>query len=327
MTMTLDAAREALRSVVAIPVAPFAEDGRIDTSALSRIIGRMADAGVEVMTPNGNTGEFYALAPEEYVPAIRVTVETLAGRGMVIPGIGFDTTTAVAMGRSATAAGADGVMIHQPLHPYQSASGWVAYHRAIASALADMPIVLYIKDPMVGPPMLHELVDSCPNVVGVKYAVGDVVRFAALVETFRAGDVAWVCGLAEPWAPFFWVAGATGFTSGLANVDPALSLEMLRCLRDGDYDGAMGVWRSVKPFEDLRARRNSANNVPVVKEALAQLGLCDRRVRPPLEALDASERGEVASILARWATETSDPDQRRHHVGQAVGRPEGQVIA
>ncbi len=116
-----------------------------------------------------------------------------------------------------------------------------------------------------------------PNVVGVKYAVGDVVRFAALVETFRAGDVAWVCGLAEPWAPFFWVAGATGFTSGLANVDPALSLEMLRCLRDGDYDGAMGVWRSVKPFEDLRARRNSANNVPVVKEALAQLGLCDRR--------------------------------------------------
>ena len=100
------------------------------------------------------------------------------------------------------------------------------------------------------------------------------------------------------------MAGATGFTSGLANVEPGLSLEMLRCLRDGDYNGAMRVWRSVKPFSDPRARRNNANNVPVVKEALAQLGLCDRRVRPPLEALDAAEQGEVASILARWATQT-----------------------
>ena len=268
----------------------------------------MADAGVQVMTPNGNTGEFYALAPEEYVRAVRATVATLAGHGMVVAGVGFDTTTAVEMGRSAAAAGADGVMIHQPLHPYQSSSGWVAYHRAIASALAEMPVVLYIKDPIVAAPMLQELVDTCPNVVGVKYAVGDVVRFATLVDTFRAGDLAWICGLAEPWAPFFWVAGATGFTSGLANVEPGLSLEMLRWLRDGDYDGAMGVWRSVKPFEDLRARRNSANNVPVVKEALAQLGVCDRRVRPPLAVLDAAERAEVTSILARWATRTSATD-------------------
>ena len=308
MTRTLDAARDALRSVVAIPVAPFGEDGQIDITALARIVGRMADAGVQVMTPNGNTGEFYALAREEYVRAVRATVATLAGHGMVVAGVGFDTTTAVEMGRSAAAAGADCVMIHQPLHPYQSSSGWVAYHRAIASALAEMPVVLYIKDPIVAAPMLQELVDTCPNVVGVKYAVGDVVRFATLVDTFRAGDLAWICGLAEPWAPFFWVAGATGFTSGLANVEPGLSLEMLRLLRDGDYDGAMGVWRSVKPFEDLRARRNSANNVPVVKEALAQLEVCDRRVRPPLAVLDAAERAEVTSILARWATRTSATD-------------------
>jgi 4-hydroxy-tetrahydrodipicolinate synthase len=310
MTKTLEAVREALRSVVAIPVAPFAEDGQIDTSALSRIVGRMADAGVLAMTPNGNTGEFYALAREEYGQAVETTVATVAGKGLVITGIGFDSATAVEMGRSAAAAGVDGVMIHQPLHPYQSSGGWVAYHRAIASALPEIAVVLYIKDPIVTGSMLHEVVDACPNVVGVKYAVGDVVRFASLVSAFGTGDLAWVCGLAEPWAPFFWVAGATGFTSGLANVDPGLSLEMLRCLRGGDYDGAMRVWRSVKPFEDLRARRNSANNVSVVKEALAQLGLCDRRVRPPLEPLDAAERDEVASILARWATATAASDER-----------------
>jgi 4-hydroxy-tetrahydrodipicolinate synthase len=300
MAKSLASAREALRAVVAIPVTPFAEDGRIDTPALARIVGRMADAGVRVMTPNGNTGEFYALAPEEYVRTVETTVATMAGQGMVISGIGFDTATAVRMGRSAAAAGVDGVMVHQPVHPYQSAHGWVAYHRAIASALAEMAVVLYVRDAAVTAPMLEELIGACPNVVGVKYAVGDVSRFAAMVDALGTGDVAWVCGLAEPWAPFFWLAGAEGFTSGLANVEPALSLDMLSCLRGGDYDGAMRVWRSMKPFEDLRARRDSGNNVPVVKEALAQLKLCDRRVRPPLEELDAAEREEVASILAHW---------------------------
>jgi 4-hydroxy-tetrahydrodipicolinate synthase len=89
-----------------------------------------------------------------------------------------------------------------------------------------------------------------------------------------------------------------GFTSGLVNVDAGLSFRMLRALREGDYATAMAVWRKVKPFEDLRARRSAANNVPVVKEALAQLGVCDRAVRPPIGEVPAAERGEVADLLA-----------------------------
>ena len=305
MTRTLPEVRDALRSVVAIPVAPFAEDGQIDTVALDRIVARMADRGISVMTPNGNTGEFYALGSEDYRRTVETTVTTLGGKGLIISGIGFDVATAVEMGRSAAAAGVDGVMIHQPLHPFQSAGGWVTYHRQIASALGDLAVVLYVKDPVVTGAMLSELVEACPNVVGIKYAVGDVTRFAAIVDAFPTGDLAWICGLAEPWAPFFWVAGAAGFTSGLANVDPGISLEMLRCLRARDYDAAMRVWRLIKPFEDLRARHGSANNVSVVKEALAQLGLCDRRVRPPLQTLDTAERDEVASIVAGWATSPS----------------------
>jgi 4-hydroxy-tetrahydrodipicolinate synthase len=60
----------------------------------------------------------------------------------------------------------------------------------------------------------------------------------------------------------------------------------------------MAVWRRVKPFEDLRARRSAANNVPVVKEALAQLGVCGRTVRPPISEVPEAERAEVAALLA-----------------------------
>jgi 4-hydroxy-tetrahydrodipicolinate synthase len=58
----------------------------------------------------------------------------------------------------------------------------------------------------------------------------------------------------------------------------------------------MAVWRRIEPFEELRARHNSAYNVSVVKEALAQMGLCRRAVRPPITDLPAAERAEVT----RW---------------------------
>jgi 4-hydroxy-tetrahydrodipicolinate synthase len=48
----------------------------------------------------------------------------------------------------------------------------------------------------------------------------------------------------------------------------------------------------------MRARRANALNVSVVKEALAQLGLCRPDVRPPITARSGAECAEVGTILA-----------------------------
>ena len=50
--------------------------------------------------------------------------------------------------------------------------------------------------------------------------------------------------------PGYWAYGARGFTSGLANVSPALSLSMLGAL-GRDLAGAMDTWELIRPFEDL----------------------------------------------------------------------------
>jgi 4-hydroxy-tetrahydrodipicolinate synthase len=110
----------------------------------------------------------------------------------------------------------------------------------------------------------------------------------------------WVCGLAETWAPFFWVAGAEGFTSGLGCVAPEMSLQLFDELDAGNPGSAMRLWRRLKPFEDLRARNGNAYNVSAVKEALAQLGFCRRDVRPPISELPEAERAEVGKILRDW---------------------------
>ncbi|MGW2783439.1 dihydrodipicolinate synthase family protein [Streptomyces populi] len=301
MTATFETQRAALAEVVAIPVTPFAEDGTIDRDAHRALLRRLVDGGVRTLTPNGNTGEFYALTPEERRTITESTVEEAGDRAAVLVGVGHDVPTAVASARHARALGAPMVMVHQPVHPYVSEGGWVDYHRAIAEAVPELGVVPYIRNPLLAGSRLAELADACPNVIGVKYAVPDAARFASFARDAGLERFVWVAGLAEPYAPSYFSAGATGFTSGLVNVAPAVSLDMIEALRRGDYPAAMKVWERIRRFEELRAADASANNVTVVKEALFSLGLCRRDVRPPSRPLTADERSEVAAIAAGWS--------------------------
>ncbi|MGC9377467.1 dihydrodipicolinate synthase family protein [Streptomyces sp. MH13] len=301
MTATFESQRAALADVVAIPVTPFAEDGSVDPATYRALLRRLLDGGITTLTPNGNTGEFYALTPAERSLVTELTVEEAGDRAAVLVGVGHDVPTAVASAEHARDLGASMVMVHQPVHPYVSQGGWVDYHRAIAEAVPALGVVPYIRNPQLTGARLAELADACPNVIGVKYAVPDAAKFAAFARDAGLDRFVWVAGLAEPYAPSYFSAGATGFTSGLVNVAPAVSLNMIEALRAGDYTAAMKVWEQIRRFEELRAANGSANNVTVVKEALASLGLCRREVRPPSKPLPESERAEVAAIAAGWS--------------------------
>jgi 4-hydroxy-tetrahydrodipicolinate synthase len=298
---TFETQRAALADVVAIPVTPFAEDGTVDQDTHRALLRRLLDGGITTLTPNGNTGEFYALSPEERRLVTELTVEEAGDRADVLVGVGHDIPTAVASARHARELGAGMVMVHQPVHPYVSQAGWIDYHRAIASAVPELGVVPYIRNAQLSGLRLAELADACPNVIGVKYAVPDAAKFAAFARDAGLERFVWVAGLAEPYAPSYFSAGATGFTSGLVNVAPAVSLNMIEALRSGDYPAAMKVWEQIRRFEELRAANGSADNVTVVKEALASLGLCRREVRPPSRELPESERSEVAAIAAGWS--------------------------
>ncbi|MFE0327190.1 dihydrodipicolinate synthase family protein [Streptomyces sp. NPDC058960] len=301
MTTTFETQRTALADVVAIPVTPFTEDGRVDQDAHRALLRRLLDGGVRTLTPNGNTGEFYALTPEERRLVTELTVREAGERAVILVGVGHDVPTAVASARHARELGARMVMVHQPVHPYVSAAGWVDYHRAIAEAVPELGVVPYIRNAQLSGARLAELADHCPNVIGVKYAVPDAAKFAAFARDAGLDRFVWVAGLAEPYAPSYFSAGATGFTSGLVNVAPSVSLNMIEALRSGDYPAAMKVWEQIRRFEELRAANGSADNVTVVKEALASLGLCRRDVRPPSRALPEERRAEVAAIAAGWS--------------------------
>lgn len=294
------AQRAALADVVAITVSPFDAEGAFDGDVYRTLVRRLVDGGVRTLTANGNTSEFYSLTLEERRVQTELTVAEAGSEAQVVVGVGHDAVTAAAAARHAAESGASMVMVHQPVHPYVSQDGWVDYHRIIAEAVPELGVVPYIRNPAIEGASLARLGEACPNVIGVKYAVPDPVRFATVAREAGLDRFVWVAGLAELYAPAYFACGATGFTSGLVGVAPAISLEMLRALRAGDYPAAMKVWDRIRHFEELRAARQAANNVTVVKEALAALGLCRRDIRPPSAVLPEPSRAAVAAIVEGW---------------------------
>jgi 4-hydroxy-tetrahydrodipicolinate synthase len=292
--------RNALATAVVVPVTPFGEDGAPDWDTYAALISRLVDGGITVITPNGNTGEFYALSPAEARGAAETAAKAAGGRAELLAGVGHDIATAADAARHAGDHGARMVMIHQPVHPYVSAAGWIDYHAAIAGAVPGLGVVLYIRDERRTGAHIAELADRCPNVIGVKYGVRDATKFAAVARDAGIDRLTWLAGAAELTAPAFWAVGARGFTSGLANVSPGLALAMLGALRAGDFGAALEVWETVRRFEELRLADASADNVSVVKEALAQLDLCRADVRAPSRLLPADVREEISGILSDW---------------------------
>ncbi len=303
MSLTPDAAgslRHALATAVVVPVTPYLAGGNPDWDTYATLATRLVDAGISVITPNGNTGEFYALSQAEARQALETAAKAANGRTALLAGVGHDIATAIEAARHARDHGARMIMIHQPVHPYVSAEGWIDYHAAIAGAVPDLGVVLYVRDERRTGAHIAALADRSPNVIGVKYGVRDATRFAAVARDAGLDRLTWLAGAAELTAPAFWAIGAHGFTSGLANVNPALALRMLAALRDNDFPEAMRNWEAARRFEELRLADGSANNVSVVKEALAQLGLCRADVRPPSRPLPGDIKAEISGILTTW---------------------------
>jgi len=286
-----------LRTVHAINVTPFREDGGVDYASLEKNVEFLVAHGLEVIVPCGNTGEFYSLGLEEAKAVTEFVAEKVDGRAKVLAGIGYDTKTAGQMASFARDVGADAVMIHQPVHPYLTTEGLVRYYTEIARAV-EIGVVLYVRHEAIDREVLDR-VTALENVLAVKYAINDLPSFGGLVQSID-NPVVWVCGTAEMWAPFFFVVGAEGFTSGLVNIAPEMSLKMLQGLREGDRASVQAIWREVAPLERLRAKAHSGYNVAVIKEGMDLLGLAANRIREPGSGLDETDRQELIRILRAW---------------------------
>ncbi|MFQ5834075.1 MAG: dihydrodipicolinate synthase family protein [Candidatus Thorarchaeota archaeon] len=290
---------DALQGVSVTTTTPFTKDlSSVDTSAVSTNLEYLVREGIKMVVPCGNTGEFYSLSETEWRQVLEATVETADGKMVVMPGVGHSTTTATTMIRQAEELGAEGVMVMYPQHVFSSEEGLLNYLRTILDSSGEMGVVLYKKGPLLSDNVLESIIGH-ESLVGVKYAFGRIVDFARTVQRMDK-SIVWSCGTAERFAPFFWLAGASGFTSGLGNFAPKVSLSMLGALRREDYAEAMKLQELISPLEYLREGRGTANNVPVIKVMLDYIGLSGGNCRPPIHPLSRVEKELAIQATTDW---------------------------
>jgi 4-hydroxy-tetrahydrodipicolinate synthase len=270
---------QALCGVSGILVTPFDNNGDVNPTPLNPIVDRAIEAGVHVLTSNGNTGEFYSLTLDEAVQMVHAGGAAINGRVPMVAGIGRGVRDACKLARESKSAGASALMIHQPPDPFVAPRGLIDYVKAVRDAGDGLPLILYLRNDTVGIDSIASMCDI-EGVVGVKWATPNPMKLKAAIAA-SPEHITWTGGLAEVWAPTFYAVGARGFTSGLINVWPERSVAINRSLEVGDFDQARALIETMHVFEDIRAAEQGGANVSGVKCALAMLGNDCGAARPP----------------------------------------------
>ncbi len=299
-----------LAGIIPAVVTPMNADGAVDEGGLRRYIKWLLSyEGLKGLAVNMDTGEGPQLTRDERRRILGIYTSEVSGRVPVLAGIGAPSTAAaIDLARDASDAGADGLVVFphpvflgEPLPwqvPYE-------YHRAIADAV-DLPMVIFQLQPALGGVLfsreaLLKLV-SIPNVVAIKEASFDAVRFVETVRVLKeALKPIQVLTGNDNFILESFLLGADGALIGFGTIAIAEQIEMLRRLRCGDLVGARTLYDEViqplvsvmfaPPVRDYRAR---------LKEALLALGALDAcHVRAPLLPLDADNADAVRQAVHR----------------------------
>ena len=217
---------------------------------------------------------------------MHTVVEAATGRVPVIAGCtALSTSTAIALGCEAAAAGADALLCAVPPYVKPTQEGIFAHIRAIAHA-TDLPIVLYDVPSRAGVPIADDTVARLYDaqfIVGLKDATADLSRPPRLRA--RCGDRFMQWSGDDATAPGYRAMGGHGCISVTANVAPALcALLRFAELRDR-LDPLHGA-----PFVE-------SNPIPV-KAALASLKLCTNEVRLPLTRATPATQEKLLAMMA-----------------------------
>jgi dihydrodipicolinate synthase/N-acetylneuraminate lyase len=248
--------------------------------------------GDRTMVVCGGSGEFHSLSPSEVREIARAAVSGAEGRCKIVCGVGGPTQNAVKMAGAAQEAGCDAVLVmpHEGVVK-QGEKAIYERHTAISKAI-DIGLM-----PFRAPhqPLSIDLVKrlaGVANVIAIKEESGavDWVRTGVRVT---CGGVPFITGGSENMIPYYYLAGAVGFTTGMANLTLENSVQLHSAAIRKDWDRAM-AWRDYfEPLTDLRRELGT----PMLKGGLEMMGLAGGPVRATGAVLDAAGRRRVRKLL------------------------------
>ncbi len=277
-------------------VTPF-RDGKLDSARLEEQIDFQAAAGTTCICPVGTTGESPTLTHNEHERVIAESIAASAGRLLVMPGTGSNSTAeAVRLTKFAAKAGADAALVVGPYYNRPTQEGIYQHFKALAEAV-DIPICVYNIPTRTGRNIEPETIirlAELPGIAMVKEATGSLDQASQILSstnlTVLSGDDSMTLPL--------MAIGGRGVISVVGNIVPGDMKALCDAIDAGDLPHARTLHHRL--FALGRDLLGLASNPIPIKAAMAMLGRDTGEIRLPLVPLDPPLADKLRAVLAAY---------------------------
>lgn len=276
-------------------VTPMFPDGSIDYASARRLATRLVDSGCDTVLVSGTTGESPTTHTPEKDELIRVVVEEVGQRAMVVAGASSnDTAHASRIATSAEAAGAHGLLVVTPYYNRPSQEGVYRHIRDIVESV-DLPAMVYDIPGRTGVAIGDDCLDRLAQVPQIKAIKDATANVAAGFDRMRRTGLEFYSG--DDALNLAWlVHGASGVVSVTGHVVAGPYRQMVQAIDDGDLDRARDLSAQLAPVCD--AIMGGGQGAVMAKAAVALQGWIDHpSVRSPLVQANDEEWAQLKAAL------------------------------
>ncbi|MET2832124.1 dihydrodipicolinate synthase family protein [Mesorhizobium shangrilense] len=278
--------------------------GSIDLPATQASIDRQIKNGVSGVIILPMLGENATLTQQERDAVVAAASEVVAGRVPLLSGLAeLSTDNAIAAARNYQKLGAQGLMTFPSLAYRTDRRETVAWYKAVAEA-SDLPVMIY-NNPIaykvdVDVETLKALVDV-PGIVAIKEETGDIRRVTDLFNAF--GDRFDIfCGVDDLILESL-ALGVVGWVSGMTNAWPAECVSLFNMARNGDFAGALPLYRLMTPAFHLDTDVKLVQYIKFVEHLVYG---APEHVRRPRYPITGEERSKVEEIIRRTISDLAN---------------------
>jgi 5-dehydro-4-deoxyglucarate dehydratase len=286
--------------LLSFPVTDFDQQGDFSRAGYIKRLEWLAPYGASALFAAGGTGEFFSLTPQEYPEIIKTAVDTCAGQVPILAGVGGPTRQAIAYAQEAERLGAKGLLL-LPHYLTEASQEGVARHVEEVCKSVNIGVVVYNRNVCrLTAPLLEQLVERCPNLIGYKDGLGDIELMVSIRR--RLGErLTYLGGLptAEVYAAAYKALGVPVYSSAVFNFVPKLAMDFYAAIaRDDHQTVGKLIDDFFLPYLDIRNRRKGYA-VSIVKAGAKIAGYDAGPVRAPLTDLLPEEYEALAALIEK----------------------------
>ena len=285
-------------------ITPLNADLTIDRLAVASIMKTFTKSNCSAFVL-GTTGESASVSERDKTVLVETTVEQANHRVKVYAGIsGNCLQESIDSANLYAGIGTDAAVAQLPFYFPMNAGNMIRYFEKIADNI-NCPLILY-NNPMTVkwsiPLDVIEKLSYHPNICGVKDSERGMERLdMSLIRWASRTDFSYLLGWTAQSA-YALSKGCDGIVPSTANLTPQLYRDLYEAAIAGQVDKVAWFQQlSDRITEVYQQDRNISESIPALKVIMAEFGLCQTYVLPPMYEAEPDDqlklREEIRNVL------------------------------